>query len=607
MSSDQRTLESADATSTSTTVFNGGYAVESGGTAVYPYAANAVTSTISVQAGAGQATFNLELDANAASAPSSYISGWTTAATLLSEAIADPITVNIEIGYTEYPADNSAISAGWAYGGPAYGSSYTYTELRHFLSGTGASDVISAINALPSTSSLNGVTDFYVASTEEKAFGQIAASATAIDGYAGFGTGWDGAIVGGALHEFTHAMGRIPGGSVLSLFRYTGSGTHDFSGDVPAASTYFSTDGGATVLANFGENSDPSDFLNNSLTVNDPFDEVIYTGANALTSLDRTMLDMLGFGSATISVAAGSVSDFDGDGRSDVLWHDNANGDTGYWTTDSNGAVTGLHDYGSGSTAYAVVGVGDFDGDGKAEALWYSAANADTGYWTTDANGTVTGFYDYGKGSTAYVVAGVGDFDGSGRDEVLWHNDADGDTGYWATDSSGTVTGFHDYGERSTASVVAGVGDFDGNGRAEVLWHDQANGDTGYWTTDSNGTVTGFHDYGNGSTTYAIAGVGDFDGKGRDEVLWQDKATGDTGYWATDSNGNLTGFHDFGFGDTTYAIAGVGDYNGDGRSDVLWHNNANGDTGYWMTDSNGTVTGFHDYAAGSPAYQIVPS
>src|SRR5437762_3539166 len=111
------------------------------------------------------------------------------------------------------------------------------------------------------------------------------------------GTNFIGSVlIGGALHELTHAMGRVPGASGLSLFRYTSQGNHLFAGGTPAAASYFSIDGGVTKLADFGVSSDPSDFLNSpasNLTPNDPFDEGI--AGSTLTSVDLTMMDVLGF------------------------------------------------------------------------------------------------------------------------------------------------------------------------------------------------------------------------------------------------------------------------------------------------------------------------
>jgi hypothetical protein len=147
-----------------------------------------------------------------------------------------------------------------------------------------------------------------------------------------------------------------------------------------------------------------------------------------------------------------------------VLWENPITGDTGYWVTNTSGAVASFFDLAEGNTAYSIVGVGDFDGSGHDEVLWENKATGDTGYWTTNASGAITGFHDFADGNTTYSIVGVGDFDGSGHDEVLWENKATGDTGYWTTNASGAVTGFHDFGAMSTAYSVVGVGDFDGSG-----------------------------------------------------------------------------------------------------------------------------------------------
>src|SRR5262249_41634015 len=107
-------------------------------------------------------------------------------------------------------------------------------------------------------------------------------------------------------------------------------------------------------------------------------------------------------GTATLAIASvpfRQPAGFNGDGRAEVLWHSNSSGDTGYWTADGNGTITGFHDYGSGATSYAVVGVGDFAGDGHQDVLFHNNTTGDTGFWTT-SNGVVTGFHDYGLGAT---------------------------------------------------------------------------------------------------------------------------------------------------------------------------------------------------------------
>ena len=135
-----------------------------------------------------------------------------------------------------------------------------------------------------------------------KVFGLLPANSTTTDdGSATFATDIDpNLLVGVALHELTHAMGRVPYGpepDIFDFYRFTSPGTRLFSGSIPAPAAYFSVDGGVTKLADYGQNSDPSDFLNSGVQgANDPFNEYYsYNTLQQLTAVDLKELDALGF------------------------------------------------------------------------------------------------------------------------------------------------------------------------------------------------------------------------------------------------------------------------------------------------------------------------
>src|SRR5438477_577975 len=222
---------------------------------------------------------------------------WRPLQGILMGAIYDNITINIGVGYGEYNNGPLFPNQNISLGGDS-GFSITYSNLRALLASheTSLADITS-VNALPNTTTLNGQSSFVIGTAEARALGALAANSGTVDGHVGMGTNFTGSVlIGGALHELTHAMGRVPGASGLSLFRYTSQGNHLFAGGTPAAASYFSIDGGVTKLADFGVSSDPSDFLNSpasNLTPNDPFDEGI--AGSTLTSVDRTMMDVLGF------------------------------------------------------------------------------------------------------------------------------------------------------------------------------------------------------------------------------------------------------------------------------------------------------------------------
>src|SRR5437868_12157437 len=271
----------------------------------------------------GGITINLLFDAAAMAAPASFRAGIQQAASLLTAAISDRITVNIKIDYSG--------TGGGAAAGPDNGLYVNYTTVRADLINNATSGD-GTFNALPGGSSIQGQTNDAVWNAQLKLWGVLGANdATTDDGSATFATDINpNLLVGVALHELTHAMGRVPYGSapdVFDLFRFTSAGTRLFSGSNTAPAAYFSVDGGNTKLADYGRVSDPSDFLNSGVQgSNDPFNE-FYNGGTiqALSAADKAQMDALGF--HTISPTATGLSlrfigagDFSSSGGADLAW-----------------------------------------------------------------------------------------------------------------------------------------------------------------------------------------------------------------------------------------------------------------------------------------------
>src|SRR5205814_6989062 len=202
--------------------------------------------------------------------------------------------------------------------GPDSGQFLTYSTVRSDLINNETPGDTS-FNALPSGSSIQGQSQVAVWNAQLKLWGVLGANDTTTDdGSATFATDINpNLLVGVALHELTHAMGRVPYGSapdIFDLFRFTSAGTRLFSGANTAPAAYFSVDGGNTKLADYGRTSDPSDFLNSGVQgSNDPFNE-FYNGGTvqSLSTVDKEQLDALGFHTitpvTTVIEALGSTS-----------------------------------------------------------------------------------------------------------------------------------------------------------------------------------------------------------------------------------------------------------------------------------------------------------
>jgi subtilase family serine protease len=260
----------------------------SGGTGTGGSTSGSVMSVTS-----GGVTINLILDAAAQAAPASFKNGLQQAVAILAANITDKITVNIKIDYSG--------TGGGAAAGPDVGYYENYSWVRSELVNN-ASLGDTTFNSLPTGTSIQGQSSVAVWNAQLKLWGVIGANDTTTDdASAYFSTDINpNLLVGVALHELTHAMGRVPYGAapdVFDFYRYTSSGVRLFQGGATAPAAYFSLDGGATKLADYGLNSDPSDFLNSGVQgPNDPFNEY-YTGSTSqtLSTVDLKQLAALGF------------------------------------------------------------------------------------------------------------------------------------------------------------------------------------------------------------------------------------------------------------------------------------------------------------------------
>src|SRR6266478_2336384 len=268
----------------------------------------------------GGITINLLFDAAAMAAPASFRAGIAQAAAILSATITNQITVNINIDYSG--------TGGGAAAGPDNGQYIDYSTVRSDLINDAAPGD-PTFDALPTGSTFQGQSSVAVWNAQLKALGLLAPTANTDDGGATFATDINSnLLVGVALHELTHALGRVPYGptpgsptytpqpDIFDFFRFTAPGTPLILNGATAPAAYFSVDGGNTntKLADYGQTSDSSDFLNSGVQgPKDPFNE-FYTGSTSqtLSTVDKEQLDALGFNLAspvfTVIESAGSTS-----------------------------------------------------------------------------------------------------------------------------------------------------------------------------------------------------------------------------------------------------------------------------------------------------------
>src|SRR5438093_648411 len=251
---------------------------------------------------------------------------------------------------------------------------------------------------------------------------------------------------------------------------------------------------------------------------------------------------------------------------------------------DSNGELY-ITDYGNGSV-FKIVALpvkSDFNGDGKADILWQNSSTGQRVIWLVKDT-AVTAAGGLGLVATSWSIAGSSDFNGDGKADILWQNSSTGQRLIWIMNGI-THTSTVSLGTVGTSWSIAGSSDFNGDGKADILWQNNSTGQRVIWLM--NGTThTSTVSLGTIATSWSIAGANDFNGDGKSDILWQDNSTGQRAIWLMNGTTHASTVN-LGTIATSWSIAGANDFNGDGKSDILWQDNSTGQRAIWLM--NGTT------------------
>lgn len=177
-----------------------------------------------------------------------------------------------------------------------------------------------------------------------------------------------------------------------------------------------------------------------------------------------------------------ATGDFNGDASADVLLQNTSTKAVEIFTVKANSTdAIGQVDNVSTVTAPAGTGwnpiaSGDFNGDGKSDILWQnSLSKAVEIYEISDTSGPTATLLNTPtpKSASGLTAIGTGDFNGDGTSDILFQNAA-GQAVIWFMYGD-THTGTKTIANPGGTYHVAGAEDVDGNGYSDILWTDNSN------------------------------------------------------------------------------------------------------------------------------------
>lgn len=360
-------------------------------------------------------------------------------------------------------------------------------------------------------------------------------------------------------HELGHNMGQQH--NIEDAGTPPDSGMHAYSYGYREATTT----GFYTVMAYRLANSSQFSinyFGNPSVSYLDTGRPTGTAAADNARSLNITMPLVVQFRATVVPIAGGARTDFNGDGRSDIVWRNQAQALMSYWW--QNGPVR----IGSGSISVVstsqIVGTGDFDGDGRADQLWNSSTNNHLWIYRSRGDGgfdyQFVDFYPAG-----WSVVGVTDLNGDGKADIVLRNETLALLSYWRMNGPIRIASSNT--SITSGNRVVATGDFNGDGLGDLLWSNDASRLLWLFRSRTDG---GFDylpvDY--YPTGWSVSGATDLNGDTRADIVWRNTSTSQMSYWwmngATRISSGVATIP------ATSSIVGTGDFDGDGLGDLLW-------------------------------------
>jgi sugar lactone lactonase YvrE len=281
--------------------------------------------------------------------------------------------------------------------------------------------------------------------------------------------------------------------------------------------------------------------------------------------------------------------DFNGDGKSDSLWRNEATGQHLIWMMNGAQVVSGSA-YIEKATSFRMAGVADFNDDGKSDLVWYDGNAGVTELWVMNGHQRVSGS-TYNSMALPWELIGLGDFNADGDADILWRNMTSGAMLIWYLDGTQVVSG-SSYFVVDPSFWVQAIDDFNNDGYADLVWQNGA-GHLDIWLMQRS-VMIGHQDYAGFGGNWLNVGVADFNGDGTPDLLLRNLGDGRNLIWYMNGAQVAQGSAFF-LVDPNFRVEILGDFNGDYKTDIGWRRIGGSTVDFWLMNG-------HTYL-GSGAYE----
>jgi hypothetical protein len=314
--------------------------------------------------------------------------------------------------------------------------------------------------------------------------------------------------------------------SLTVYYSVSGTATNGTDYNALTGFTTFAA-GSSTALVNINPIDDPVYELNETVT---------------LTLATNGNYNITNSNSATVTITnndiehLGLITDFNKDGKSDILWRYLPNGAMHAWAMNGANSMGDVDIEDQPDAAWYIVGTGDFNNDGNVDLLlryhWWDNTGSNV-IWLMNGNQHIdTVFLDRVADNNWHIV-GTGDFNKDGNTDILWRYIPTGQNHLWTMQGTTRTGGIDIEAWGDLNERIVATGDFNGDGNVDILWRNFATGNNTIWFMNGM-SVTSKAAVSPVGLDWHIMGAADFNNDGKSDIIWRNFNGGQNVIWLMD-------------------------------------------------------------------------
>jgi hypothetical protein len=180
-----------------------------------------------------------------------------------------------------------------------------------------------------------------------------------------------------------------------------------------------------------------------------------------------------------ITYPASPPVDFNGDGKTDLLWRNRATGEVFLWFMDGANPLRTQSVATVGDMNWQIIGSADFNGDGKPDLLWRNTATGMIALWYMNG-AALASAASIMEIPMEWVIVATADFNGDGKPDFLWRNRDTGMIAVWYMNGA-TLVSAVSITTVSTDEEIAGTADMNRDGKPDIIWRNKNTGTISVW------------------------------------------------------------------------------------------------------------------------------